>query len=269
MNFWSVFAVLAMLGILLWLISRKQPAPPAHGRGVNDALVEKGEPSDQVLTVGSFNIHRGKGRDGRRDLRRIADLLRTADLVGLYEVEGPLFGLRTSQAQTIGRLLGLGWLFIPTQYKWLRYNRGNALLSRKHIGRWYSEPMVDSSGRRPRNLLRTRVDTGAGEIDLFAIHMSGHIDQEIQFETIMEHFIHSPCAILMGDLNITAMFPPLRQVLESGLAEDAIGLVLRQDDDGDRVDWILTRGLTIHDGGTRDDGASDHPYYWITVSVPD
>ena len=33
-----------------------------------------------------------------------------------------------------------------------------------------------------------------------------------------------------------------------------------------RIDWIITRGMTIHGGGMIPRGVSDHPCFWVDMS---
>lgn len=40
-----------------------------------------------TMKLVTYNIHYGKGQDGRFDLKRIADAVRGADIIGLQEVD--------------------------------------------------------------------------------------------------------------------------------------------------------------------------------------
>ncbi|MFT7532461.1 MAG: endonuclease/exonuclease/phosphatase family metal-dependent hydrolase [Gammaproteobacteria bacterium] len=255
--------------ILLWMISRKRPIHAHHGNGLQDPIDSKQDSPGDSLVIGSFNMHRARGADGKKNIERIAQQIKDADLVGLYEVEGPLSWWRKSQSENIAEIINCGWLFVPTQRRWLQHDRGNAIVSRREISDWYIEPLVDSTGRRPRALLESQISWCGIEIRLLVVHMSRHVDQEVQFARIMDRFLACRHAILIGDLNVNREFLPLKNLLDNNRADDAIGKCLTGLDDENRIDWILTRGLQIVDGGVKDEGASDHPYFWVAVGEPD
>ena len=263
---WIIVVLLCFA--LIALVSRKHSMPPRAGSALSEVSQATRLNQQSTAVVASFNIHRCKGRDGKKDLERIAALLQGVDFAGIYEVEGPVFGFKSSQVERLATQLGLQWLFIPTQFQWLHNNRGNGLLSKLPVGAWYAQPLVDSGGRRPRVLFESSVQINDALIDVFLVHMSRHIDQEIQFERICQGFLASERAILMGDLNVTRQFPPLAKLLQDSQACDAIGATQGNADDPDRIDWILTRGLNVLEGEVIDEGASDHPFFSIKVGLP-
>ena len=82
------------------------------------------------LRVATYNIHRGRGLDGRTRIERIASVLATidADIVALQEVVGAS-PLKPGQAAELGAALGMGWVMAPTRH--LRTALfGNVVLSR-------------------------------------------------------------------------------------------------------------------------------------------
>src|SRR5262245_4754490 len=84
----------------------------------------------RTVRVATYNIHRGRGLDGRVRLERIAAVLATidADVVALQEVVGAS-PLREGQAADLGAALGMGWVMAPTRH--LRTALfGNVVLSR-------------------------------------------------------------------------------------------------------------------------------------------
>lgn len=258
-----------LVGIVIALAavaSFRRPVCARAGAQVHDAPAAGGD--GRRLRVGCYNIHRGKGLDGRKQLSRIARVIGDADVVGLCEVEGPFYGLRASQPRRLGRQLGLGWLFSPTQSRWWRHDRGNGLLSRYPVGRWYHEPLVDSTGRRGRILTTTEVQVGGFPVTVMVTHLSRRIDQQVQMATILERFERHQHAVLVGDFNVSRSFTELRAFLAAGRGIDAIGRVLGDADDPTRIDWILVRGLEVTDAGFEPAGASDHPYYWVDLALP-
>src|SRR4051812_41577785 len=69
-----------------------------------------------ALRVATYNVHRGRGLDGRTRPERIAAVIRStnADVVALQEVvgAGPRGG---GHAEEIGAALGMGWVMAPAR----------------------------------------------------------------------------------------------------------------------------------------------------------
>ena len=85
------------------------------------------------VRVATYNIHRGRGLDGRTRLERIAGVLAAidADVIALQEVIGAS-PLKAGQAAELGAALGMGWVMAPTRH--LRTALfGNVVLSRLPI----------------------------------------------------------------------------------------------------------------------------------------
>jgi endonuclease/exonuclease/phosphatase family metal-dependent hydrolase len=252
-----------------------QPAPKkgpqargiAVGRGSptrNDAL---GAPNPSRFRVATYNIHRGKGLDGIRDLKRTAQVLRDADLVGLNEVAGPPLWGRADQAEQLARNLKIGWLFAPNQYRWHRYHFGNGLLSRLEVGRWTSEPLAydEATTNSPRNRLLAEIMAGAQPITVMVTHLDRGRIRPVQLQSVLSEFVAHTPAVLVGDLNTTAADPVFVAFFADSNNVDAIGRSLGTSDDKNRIDWIITRGMNVLSGGMEPAGVSDHPCYWVDV----
>jgi len=71
----------------------------------------------RTVRVATYNIHRGRGLDGRTRLERIAGVLAAidADIVALQEVVGAS-PLKAGQAAELGAALGMGWVMAPTRH---------------------------------------------------------------------------------------------------------------------------------------------------------
>ena len=71
----------------------------------------------RTVRVATYNIHRGRGLDGRTKLERIASVLAAidADVVALQEVIGAS-PLKPGQAAELGAALGMGWVMAPTRH---------------------------------------------------------------------------------------------------------------------------------------------------------
>ena len=251
---WAV--AFGLPGVTVLHASARRPAGLAQGHGVPTAgLYRTDEPA--TFRVATFNMRRGKGMDGVRDLKRTAKTLHGFDIIALNEVGGG----EPDQAQRLGELLGMGYLFAPAERRWYRDDYGNGFLSRFRVGAWSREPL---SGRR--SLLRADVRVGRHEIPVLLTHLRvGTPDGSLG--PVLESFRRHERAVFMGDLNTRGDSPLLRKLIDSGEALDAIHASVKDDDPARRVDWILTRGLRIVAGGRIDLGASDHPCYWVELAV--
>lgn len=71
----------------------------------------------RTVRVATYNIHRGRGLDGRTRLERIAGVLAgiDADIIALQEVIGAS-PLKPGQAAELGAALGMGWVMAPTRH---------------------------------------------------------------------------------------------------------------------------------------------------------
>jgi len=71
----------------------------------------------RTVRVATYNIHRGRGLDGRTRLERIAAVLASvdADIVALQEVVGAS-PMKPGQAAELGAALGMGWVMAPTRH---------------------------------------------------------------------------------------------------------------------------------------------------------
>jgi endonuclease/exonuclease/phosphatase family metal-dependent hydrolase len=164
------------------------------------------------IKVMSFNIHHGKGVDGKLDLKRITDVIQKseAEIVGLNEVDqffskrsrfvdqltwiserlkmneafGPSFTVRSSDNQQ--RQYGNGVLSIYP----IDSHKGHTIQSRK----WTVEG---------RSLLETYVKVEDQTIKTLVTHLSlNPLFQRKQVKYIVDRITQEPMpVILMGDLN--------------------------------------------------------------------
>jgi endonuclease/exonuclease/phosphatase family metal-dependent hydrolase len=247
---------------------RRTPVEPQQGVGIS--WPTGSQPVAKVqFRVATYNIHRAKGTDGVRDLRRTAAVLREADLIGLNEVAGPAFWGQADQVEQLGRGLGIGWQFAPNQYRWLMYHFGNGLLSRLQAGPWTSEPLAYNRAisNSYRNLLTAQIMAGEQPITFMVTHLDRGKIRPVQLVHVLDEFAkHSP-AVLVGDFNTNAADPLLVAFFTDSNNVDAIGQALGISDDKGRIDWIITRGMKVLSGGTEPAGVSDHPCYWVTMEA--
>jgi endonuclease/exonuclease/phosphatase family metal-dependent hydrolase len=155
------------------------------------------------LTVGSYNIHKAVGADGRRDPDRIIRVLHelNADVVALQEAD-LRFGTRAAVLprslleethwQVVGlamRAGGMGW-------------HGNAILVRRGITILDAAPITLPS-LEPRGAVHARLAVGSCEFDVVGLHLdlSGLLRRR-QIATVCGVLGHAAGpAVIMGDCN--------------------------------------------------------------------
>jgi len=265
-RFLGICMVLLALA-LAWSGSLRQAVSPASGTGILSTGVST-KPSINIR-VGTFNIHRAKGTDGRRDIGRIADILRGSDLIALQEVSAAGLFDDNDQAADLGEQLDMGWLFAPTTRRWFRDHSGNGLLSRFPVGDWQWKSLVKTSGKYHHNLVSAELTIGTNRIQVLVTHIDRRTDREAQLREVIKIFLNYDTAILLGDLNTRQSDPLVNQLIRDGKTIDALQASLGAADPEWRVDWILVRGFDVLDGGRSDVSASDHPYYWVELKVAD
>jgi endonuclease/exonuclease/phosphatase family metal-dependent hydrolase len=266
----KLLAVLLICSVAwhIWLASRRLPVSPAVGYEINAPTQWKNEDQNPHLRVATYNIHRGKGTDHKRDLTRTAHILQGVDIAALNEVAGPsLFS--PDQAERLGRILETGWLFAPNQTRWYRDYFGNALLSRYKVTLWFREQLLydKRTSLSHRNLLTARIPFNGIDVTLFVTHLDRGVIRTEQLRYVLDKFRRCRPAVLMGDLNSSLVDSQLAEILSDPNNVDAVAVALGQTDHEGRIDWIITRGFKVVGGGTHSAGVSDHPYYWVELEL--
>lgn len=241
-----------------------RPAPP--GAAAAAGLSEGDEPG--LLRVASFNIRRGRGRDGRVDLDRTLACLGGFDVIGLNEIDGGWpFGIARDQTRVLGERLGMAALFAPTERRFWHPHFGNGLLSRLPVLSWTRIPLAQHDAISRRNMLLVRLAAGDHVLSVMITHADSGPDRDRQLEALAAAFATLPApALLLGDLNAGPDHPVLAALTaEAGLAAGNGSLPPR--DDG--IDWILARGLQPVRAGSCDVGASDHPRVAMAFRFPE
>jgi len=232
---------------------------------------EVSEITGRRFRVACFNIRRGKGNDGVRDLNRTADAIRRIkpDVVGLFEVDGRPWGTNRNQAADLADQLGMAAVFAPTERRFWHDHFGNALLSRVRFGSVNRIPLPCTQYRKFRNALLTRYVVGGRTVNFLAAHLDRVKDREQQLRDVFAlfHSLKAP-AVLVGDLNTMDNDPLLHELLARGDSVNAL-LACRGDWPQRRVDWILARGVNVLNSGCVDDGVSDHPLMWADLELPE
>ena len=271
MRFRRLMALVALLLLAAILLAgdRRIPTGPG-GWGEGKYSVTSGA---TVFHVATFNIHGCKGTDGIRNIDRIAELVRKLDIVGLNEVHGTAWSEPRDQATHVARLCGLTsaqCIFAPAETQWFGVKRfGNGLLTRQPLLNWQRIPLPRRYDRSCRNVLVAEIAGPHARISVLVTHLARGSSQEreIQLDTVLDVFSRlAPPAILLADLNTPPGDPRMSRFLAESDAIDAIaeGGAL----DGNRVDWILVRGLDCVRSERVESDASDHPMFTAVLSVP-
>jgi len=245
----------------------------------------------------SWNIHGGLGRDGRRDLGRIAALLQDmrCDVAALQEVGDPhrvgdmmsggaairVPSETADHASWLGRKLGWYVAYGPNLVL-AGQPYGNAILSRLTIARAQNYDL-SVSGREPRGCLRADLALPDGRsLHVFDLHLglSGgerrrQASMLLSADLLRDTALTAPM-VVCGDFNLWSPLPgPILRLLRTHLRDAAVEArsrratypsswpLLRLDrayvDDGVQ---ILSCGV-VNDPRTR--MASDHLPLWIEL----
>lgn len=166
------------------------------------------------IRVVTFNIHHGKGTDGRLKLERTADLLEglEADIIGLNEIDR-YFSKRSrymDQVAYLAERLRMNYAFGPAvtfrakEASMLR-QYGSAILTRYPIV-FSQNHAYDRSGIwEGRALLETGIQLSGRQIRVFVTHLSlNPLSQKKQIEGILERIsgTGSEPVIALGDWNM-------------------------------------------------------------------
>lgn len=260
-------ALVLLVGGVYWHASRHTPTGPAEGVGVQGEITRP-PPKRKTIRVATFNIHGGKGKDGRRDLDRTAECLHDLDFVALSEVRGPRLGQSQDQARRLGQKLGMAWLFAPAVRVWYYEEFGNGLLTMLPVDFWQRIPLSRNYGRSHRNAVLVALRHGDRTIHVVLTHICRRHDPErrAQLRAVISLYLSlAEPAILVGDMNSDADDPQIQQLLATPGVADPVGEILGQEAAGDRIDWIFTRGLRCVDAGILENEASDHPMVWAEL----
>ena len=115
-----------------------------------------------TLRVLTYNIHHGEGRDGKLDLARTADVIRSAnpDLVALQEIDrGTTRTERIDELAELARLLDMHAQFGKAM-DYMGGEYGVAILSRWPIASAENRPLPHPGEHEPRTALTVRVRVG-------------------------------------------------------------------------------------------------------------
>ena len=203
-----------------------------------------------TIRFGTFNIHGGKGLDGRRDLDRVAECLRDLDFVALNEVHGWSALSGSDQAELLGRRLGMQWFFASANQQWYYREFGNGFVTRLPVVYWERIPLPQQFDRSYRNMVLVALQGRPANHDptpirLLITHVNRRYDAErqAQLRVVIAQYLALPePAVLLGDLNSDANDPQIRRLLGTPGVCDAVGAKLGTKA-AEQIDWIIARGL--------------------------
>ena len=161
-----------------------------------------------TLRIATYNIHKGRGLDGRRRVERIARVLEklAPDIVALQEVvnhEGP--SAEDHQAAYLARQLGLDYAIGETR-KHRGGVYGNVTLSRFGF-ELVRQIDLTVAGREERGTLRTDIRAGRHLLHVFNVHLgTAHRERRKQAARLLDQDLLravdlSGPRIVLGDFN--------------------------------------------------------------------
>lgn len=261
---WLLAVIVAVVAVTIWHGNRRIPGRATEALALHGTTT-RAAPAGETIRIATFNIHGGKGGDGKVDLDRTAHVLGGLDIVALNEVDGDLF-LRRNQAGVLADSLGMAWIFAPTERRWWHDHFGNALLTTIEPESFFRIPLPGTQHEGHRNAILARFRHAGHDLRVLATHLDRVIDREVQLEHVIELFLglEEP-VLLMGDLNTRPDDPRMRRLLSTPGVVDA-GSAAEGEGPNTHVDWMLVRGLRPLAAGYERTEASDHPLLWADLA---
>lgn len=273
----SLLPWLLLAGFVLGSGADRVGSPPLSGETLTPsepAATARGEDAARLRLV-LWNIHSGVGLDGRENLDRIAQELKsvldpassgeTSALIGLNEVRaGWTF---PNLARQLGTRLQMPWLFAPAERQWGFDHFGNGIVGNAHVSRWQVIPLPNSKGKGFRNVVFLRTRASGRPLSVLHTHIDRNVDRFEQLNTMFNLFLAiEPPVVLMGDLNTSREDPRLSALLSQPGVIDLVEPHVRESR-SHRIDWMIGRGLRSTKGGLVESEASDHPLVWVELAI--
>lgn len=230
-----------------------------------------------VIKVCSYNIRRAIGTDGKKDLKKIHQVLNEidADLITLQEVEmvPGVVGV-SRQAHALAGLLDMNYVYVPVHR--LKFGSvGNAVLSRYPILKETRHMLPDS--RDERVCLQVDVNvTGVG-LSIFNVHLClNQVSRYRHLKYLLLPIIQECVfpAILSGDFNATSSMREIRMLntyLHDTFEQNSglYGNTYPSDAPRVRIDYIYTdEKARCFDFNIFKSQASDHLPICASITIP-
>lgn len=258
--------LIVIAGLIVWNGSDRVPADPCRPLVVSNHTYDRQATLPETLRVVSFNIHGGKGLDGRIDLERIATLIAPCDLAGLYEVRNPHYFDHADHAANLAKYTQMIAHFAATERHWWREHFGNALLTKVPVNAAQRLPLPGTRGKAFRNAILAHLPWQGDTLHVVAVHIDREQDRQPQLTQVAALFrsLSAP-ALLMGDLNSDVRDPVIAALID----DPNIGSPLH-DIYGDtlppkNIDWVFTKGITTVSAELVENDASDHPLVRVVL----
>lgn len=180
------------------------------------------------VRVMTWNVHGLRGADGRRDPRRVAEVIVSCgpDVAGLQEVGTPARPGAPDAARTLGSLTGLEVAFGPVLPAVHGFAYGNAVLSRHPIEatRTYD---LSVPGREPRCCLRADLALPGARMHVLSAHLGlGFRERRRQAAALSSDVLRDAALayplVLVGDFNSLSHGAAAPQGLRRLLADCAL-----------------------------------------------
>jgi endonuclease/exonuclease/phosphatase family metal-dependent hydrolase len=157
------------------------------------------------IRVASYNVHAFVGTDGRRDVARIARVLRAldADVIALQEaVFAPDAPAASQPAEVLAELAGYRAVSAPIERR-DGISFGNAVLTRLPVSA-SRRICLDYPECEPRTALELWLETSGRPLRVVATHLGLRpVERREQVRTILEHVAgdEQSVTVLLGDFN--------------------------------------------------------------------
>jgi len=219
-----------------------------------------------TLRIATFNIHGGRGADGRFDLGRTVAQLGEFDVAWLQEVHGGGWTGGIDQAGELGQRLQIASAFLPTERRWWTDHFGNGLLTRLPVELVQQCALPGTRGKAFRQAVLTEVMLQNRRVRILGVHVDRQEDRVRQMDVVSRLFLAlEPPAILLGDLNTQPDDPALQTLLA---APDVIDPLSDVAEARGHIDWIFARGLECRKIEFVTGDASDHPAIRAEFTLP-
>lgn len=267
---------LSSLAVYLLLLFGLVSCSPESGSSITGPGACNPTKAQSQVTVATYNIHSGVGRDGKRDLNRIAETLKGTDVVGLQEVDnGRVRSGFENQARLLATALGHRyWQHFPAEDYWPLGTYGVAAISALPVvaSGVFDLPIVEKKPLRRLAWIKFLVD--CRPIHAFIIHATRVDDsmasaQVAQIEAAWRILSEKANAtrepvILLGDFNASSNSQVIRWLRER--MTDVIETQPPQPSFNAAIDHIFViGGIEIVKVAIKDSGASDHPAVVATL----